>query len=384
MILKLALLFVVISSELLPIENNDCLCGEKAVPKAAFSSIHPQQLPVCNLPVGERIDVKSGIIPPYINAEKSLPIGVEVFTNIWDKFTFADNNPPALSSSQIDKQVCEFGGGRAGEQKTISPLKLQVCWCPKGTFTMGSPKGEKGRYKDENQVEIKLQSGFWIGKYEVTQGLWKKVMNTSPWQIFPVPPLQGQVFVREGDDFPVTCVSYSDACLFCKKLSQIGHKEGWLPTGWLIQLPSEAQWEWACRAGTKTAYSFGNKKKSLKQYGWYFGNTWYHDEKYPHKVGGKLPNCWGLCDCHGNVWEWCLDWYIEDQTQNELEARKKPGYRLFRVFRGGCWSTPPKSCRSSSRGCFTPDYASGALGFRITILRPQLRQKPLETTSPRN
>ena len=162
---------------------------------------------------------------------------------------------------------------------------------------MGSPKDETNRFDDEEQVAVTLTQPFGLGKYEVTQGQWKSVMGTEPWE--------GQSSVQIGEDNPATYVSWDDATEFCKKLTQ---RES---TGEEYRLPTEAEWEYACRAGTTTAYSFGDDEKQLGEYAWFNGNALDVDEKYAHAVGLKKPNPWGLHDMHGNVAEWCSDWYDE-------------------------------------------------------------------------
>ena len=164
---------------------------------------------------------------------------------------------------------------------------------PAGEFLMGSPETEPGRRDNEVQHQVTLTKPFLLGVHEVTQGQWQAVMGTTPWK--------GKEFVKEGDDYPATYVSWHDAVEFCRKLSE---KEGLE-----YRLPTEAEWEYACRAGTTTAYSFGDDASELGEYAWYRENARNVGQKYAHTVGQKKPNPWGLYDMHGNVWEWCSDWY---------------------------------------------------------------------------
>ena len=164
---------------------------------------------------------------------------------------------------------------------------------PAGEFVMGSPKTESGRRNVEVQHPVTLTKPFLLGVHEVTQGQWQAVMGTTPWK--------GKQYVKEGDDYPATYVSWNDAVEFCRKLSE---KEGLE-----YRLPTEAEWEYACRAGTTTAYSFGDDASELGEYAWYRENAWDAGQKYAHTVGQKKPNPWGLYDMHGNVWEWCEDRY---------------------------------------------------------------------------
>ena len=154
---------------------------------------------------------------------------------------------------------------------------------------MGSPPGETYRDDNEAQHRVNLTQGFWLGKHEVTQDQWKKVMGSNPSRF-------------NGATLPVEQVSWNDAMKFCEKLSQIEKAAGRLPEGWVYTLPTEAQWEYGCRAGTTTAYSFGDTiTKEQANFGYSVGKT--------TSVGTYPANPWGFHDLHGNVWEWCRDWY---------------------------------------------------------------------------
>ena len=145
-----------------------------------------------------------------------------------------------------------FRGRNAGEEREVGPVKL--CWCPPGRFVMGSPRGEPERRPGEDQVEVTLTRGFWMSKYEATQGQWRRVIGNLPGDLTAELP--------GGDDFPVGNVNFPEAEAFCLKLTELGRQSGDLPTGWEFRLPTEAQWEYACRAGTTTATSFGDKLSS--------------------------------------------------------------------------------------------------------------------------
>jgi hypothetical protein len=141
-----------------------------------------------------------------------------------------------------------FTGSKAGDEREVSGVKL--CWCPAGRFRMGSPPDETDRRPDEAPVEVVLTKGFWMGKYEVTQGQWRGVTGKFPGERTEI--------AGEGDEFPVYWINFTDAEEFCRKLTGLAHQSGDLPAGWEFQIPTEAQWEYACRAGTTTATSFGN------------------------------------------------------------------------------------------------------------------------------
>ncbi len=178
-----------------------------------------------------------------------------------------------------------------------------------GYFRMGDGAG----------VAVTLTKPFSLGKTEVTQGQWKSVMDTEPWD--------GQDNVKADKDNPATYVNWDDATDFCKKLTEIERKSGKLKANEEYRLPTEAQWEYACRAGTTTAFSFGDDESKLGEYAWYDGNTKNIDREWAHKVGTKKPNPWGLHDMHGNVAEWCEDWHDEKLSGGVDPVGLNAGYR---------------------------------------------------------
>ena len=230
----------------------------------------------------------------------------------------------------------------------IIGMKLNLI--PAGTFTMGSPEGEEGRRDNETQHPVTISKPFYMQTTEVTQGQWKEVMGTEPWKV--------QSFVKEGPDYAATYVSWDDAVAYCKKLSD---KEGKT-----YRLPTEAEWEYACRAGTETAWSFGDDEKVLGDYAWYKENAWDFDEKYAHQVGLKIPNAFGLYDMHGNVYEWCHDYYEEVYYKQSPEQDPQgPASGSFRVLRGGSWSSGTRGTRSAGRG----RGGAGFLNFGFRLVR---------------
>ena len=234
-------------------------------------------------------------------------------------------------------------------------IGMELIEIPAGEFRMGSPEDEKGHRNDEAQVRVTLTKPFGLGKYEVTQGQWKSVMGSEPWN--------GEDFVETDKDCPATCVHWDDAKEFCRKLTAIERKPGKLKANEEYRIPTEAEWEHACRAGTKTAFSFGNDESKLSEYAWFDGNAENAGEKYAHKVGFKKPNPWGLYDMHGNVWEWCSDWYGE-----KLSGGTDPvgsNRVAYPVARGGSWQDSLGLCRSAARGWGGPMAGDGHLGFRV-------------------
>ena len=261
-----------------------------------------------------------------------------------------------------------------GEIVTNS-IGMELIEIPAGKFTMGSPKDKKFRHTDEAQVAVTLTKPFGLGKTEVTQGQWKSVMGTEPWK--------GQQLVQADKDCPATYVSWGDATEFCEKLTAIERKAGKLKADEEYRLPTEAEWEYACRAGTETAYSFGNDESELGRHAWFEDNAFDAGEKYAHKVGLKKPNPWGLHDMHGNVWEWCSDWY--DGKLSGGTDPVGPDGGSFRVSRGGSWGNNLGDCRSAGRYDYNPSNRGNDLGFRVarsqsaTVTRPEMEKtEPIE------
>ena len=161
-------------------------------------------------------------------------------------------------------------------------------------------------------------------------------------------------FHFKGDNLPIEWVSRNEANEFCENLS--------VKTGRTYSLPTEAQWEYACRAGSQTIFCFGDSEKDMKHYAWYVENS----DKKTHPVGQKRPNKWGLFDMHGNVWEWCSDWYREYEGE-EVRNPTGPKKGRFMVLRGGSWCNHPNDCRSACRYYNFPHYRSISIGFRVVI-----------------
>jgi formylglycine-generating enzyme required for sulfatase activity len=248
-------------------------------------------------------------------------------------------NPP-LPREDKPQLVVVPGGTRAGEVITNS-LEMKLAWIPPGNFVMGSPPGEKGR-GDDVPHRVTLTKGFWLGVYPVTQAQWQAVMKSNPSRF-------------KGDDRPVEQVSWYDCQEFCRKLS--------VREGKTYRLPTEAEWEYACRAGTTTAYCFGDDPAQLGEYAWYRGNS----NQKTHPVGQKKANAWGLYDMHGNVWQWCLDWYGDYPGSDQVDPQG-PAWGPARVVRGGCWGLDPRSCRSAHRYWDVPGNRYFALGCRLALV----------------
>ena len=237
---------------------------------------------------------------------------------------------------------------RAGTVVTDS-IGMKLVYIPAGSFMMGC--NDFGQSADEfPHHEVRISKGFWMGQTEVTQGQYESVMNAQPWH--------GKKRVQEDANNPAVHVSWNDAVEFCRKLSQ--------REGKTYRLPTEAEWEYACRAGTTTWFSFGDSGSSLGAHGWFKSNAHEVDQEYAHRVGRKKPNPWGLYDMHGNVCEWCLDWYAVDYYSKSPESDPQgPDEGSVRVFRGGNWFLTPQYCRSAFRFYYAPLFRFSFLGFRV-------------------
>ncbi|MDG1892044.1 MAG: formylglycine-generating enzyme family protein [Verrucomicrobiota bacterium] len=253
------------------------------------------------------------------------------------------------------KKVASGDGGEvpmsAENPFTIPELDLKMMPIPAGTFVMGSPDDEQDRQEDEGpQTTVTISNPFWLGKTEVTQVQWQTVMGNNPGHF-------------KGDDRPVERVSWNDTVAFCEKLNEM--KRDTLPAGYHYTLPTEAQWEYACRAGTTTRFYYGDDPgyNQLGMYAWYVANSF----EMTHPVGEKLPNDWGLHDMHGNVWEWCLDWFSDSYPGGNLSDPQGPPSGWNRVFRGGGWVLQTRSCRSADRVWGAPTGTSIRLGFRVGL-----------------
>lgn len=277
----------------------------------------------------------------------------------------------APAFGQSPKLTNQFLGSKAGNEISVEGIRL--CWCPPGKFMMGSPPGESERRPGEDQVEVTLTKGFWMGKFEATQGQWKQVMGKLPG------PLTAEL--PEGDDYPVGNVNFAEAEAFCQKLTEQGRRSGRLPKDLEFRLPTEAQWEYACRAGTTTATSFGDKLSSKQAN--FKGKPYNGAEPGPSlnraaKVGSYPANAWGLHDMHGNIFEWCRDWYhvklpggVDPDLYSALTtaAANRTG-DTSRSRRGGAWTDDGWPCRSAFRLRFEPARRYDHIGFRILAVRP--------------
>jgi formylglycine-generating enzyme required for sulfatase activity len=290
----------------------------------------------------------------------------------WYSFDEASKAWIVVPGQEDVQEEQDPAANKAGDTFTIPDLSLEMIWVEPGTFTMGSPESEPGRSLDETQHEVTLTNGFWLGKYEVTQAQWQKVMGDTP-SFF------------KGASRPVEYVTWTDVTSFCEKLTEQESEAGRLPAGMAYQLPTEAQWEYACRAGTKTAFSFGEASGELHRHANYADvNTDYdssdkaHDDGYENTspVGSYKANAWGFHDMHGNVFEWCADCggaYPNGAVSDPAGSADD----FTRVFRGGSWIDSAYGARSAMRTWLVPAYSNAILGFRLS-LRPAGEAEPQE------
>ncbi len=258
-------------------------------------------------------------------------------------------------------------------------LGMRLAYVAPRTFTMGSPKSEADRESQETAHEVELTKGFYVGKHEVTVGAFRKFVRATNYQTDAEKDGKGGYGVKESggldlgdkynwkspgfeqsDDHPVVLVSWNDAQAYCRWLSKKENKT--------YRLPTEAEWEYACRAGTRTAYSFGDDPQDLVAH----GNVGRNKDgfRYTAPVGRFKPNRYGLYDMHGNVWEWCEDWYDSKGYQGGRETDPTgPDSAEARVHRGGGWSSSPMRCRSAARvGRHPSAYRGSYLGFRVLCI----------------
>ena len=217
-----------------------------------------------------------------------------------------------------------------------------------GTFLMGSPEYENGRSSDEIMHEVTLTKGFYMQKTPLTQGQWKAVMDNNP-----------ASFSDGGDDCPIESISWNECQEFIRRLT--AGKDG------IYRLPTEAEWEYACRAGSLTPFCNGEilelycaDDPLLSEAGWYCGNS----GRKSRPVAQKSSNTWGLYDMHGNVSEWCQDWYGEYGSDSQTDPNG-PKSGSGKVIRGGSWFSNTKNCRSASRFHWPPNSRSEFIGFRL-------------------
>jgi formylglycine-generating enzyme required for sulfatase activity len=232
-------------------------------------------------------------------------------------------------------------------------IGMKFVLIPPGEFKMGSPESEPGRQDIETQHPVTLTAPFSLGVYEVTQSQYEHVMGINPSRF-------------KGPDNPVEAVSRNAAVAFCRKLTDLPEEKS---AGREYRLPTEAEWEYACRAGTTTAFSFGDDATKLGKYAWFEGNS----GETTHAVGEKLPNPWSVYDMHGNAWEMCEDKYAPYQSGAATNPRG-PDEGSYHVRRGGGWNCySAEYCRSALRVTVDPTFRTISSGFRLVLSSPSVQ-----------
>lgn len=271
----------------------------------------------------------------------------------------------ATRQAAVEDRAATFAGSAPGTTRTVAGITL--CWCPPGRFLMGSPESEPDRRADEAQVEVTLTRGFWLGKFEVTQAQWLAAMGS----------MGGPLTVGAGDHFPAYWITFPEAEEFCRRLTVRARAAGELPPGWAFRVPTEAQWEYACRAGTTTAFSGGDTlTRAQANLGQTFREGSAGTPGYGATPVGTYPaNAWGLHDMHGNEFEWCRDWYharLPGGTDPDLSATPGQPNRdgsFSRVRRGGAWMDAAGFCRSALRLRYEPPRQSDHIGLRVALVQ---------------
>ena len=267
-------------------------------------------------------------------------------TKVWEEFsvpddsveTFDTNNPPSTLTTNLN-----------------SSTQLEMLWVEPGNFTMGSPTIETGRGTNETEHNVTLTKGFYLGKYEVTQAQYEAVMTGNTDSLSATPSEW-----PNNPNRPVEKVSWADAQIFLTRLN--AQQSANIPAGWAYVLPTESQWEYACRAGTSTVYSWGNDINATR------ANYNVSGLSQTRDVGYYAANPWGFFDMNGNVWEWTADWYqAAYPTGNPVIDPTGPasGSGSVRVMRGGAWYGGGSYLRSAERLSSTPSSRYGDVGFRV-------------------
>jgi sulfatase modifying factor 1 len=351
------------------------------------------------------------------SAQMNVPLPAAVATPV-PRASQQIKRPELTDAVTVTDPFIAFAGHQAGERKVMSGVAYR--WCPPTGdqgITFGSPTAEAGRFEDEAQRRVSLTRGFWLAETEMTQGQWQRVMETTlrteakkaqenktvndfvgtNEEIRDIKGLKrngsldGMLGV-EGEDFPMYWVNWEESREYCARLTETAHGDQSLPPGWKVALPTEAQWEYACRAGTTKATYGGNLEifgrnnvPVLDEIAWYAGNSgvgysgrgwdsrgWIekqydHTRAGPRTVGSKQANNWGFNDMIGNVYQWCSDVYEKNSRSGDLPNPLIEG--SFRVMRGGCWYSFGKACRAASRLGSAVNVRSELIGFRTALIQ---------------
>jgi hypothetical protein len=301
----------------------------------------------------DRHQASPGLLRKATEETKKLNLAYERVCKV-----FMSGRRTAPGERRNDKPSRAEGSGgppKYGEAFVIPSCRIKLNWVAPGRFWMGSPIDEAGRSNDEGpQTEVTISRGFWLGAFTVTQEEWRAVAED-------VSSLQPEPSYFRGTRLPVEQISWADCQAWLQALNKLEAKR--LPHGFRYRLPTEAEWEFVCRAGTSSRFHFGNGDGQLGDYAWYGGNS----RSKIHPVGEKQANAWGFHDMHGNVWEWCEDWYGGPLGGGSVTDPTGPVLGTNRVLRGGSWGMTSFRCRSAYRVWNRPGYRDYTLGFRVGL-----------------
>lgn len=252
--------------------------------------------------------------------------------------------------------ACAAGNvsGREPAKEITNSLGMKLLLIPKGTFTMGSPAAEKERFDNEFEHRVTIGHDYYLGVHEVTQAQYQMVLGENPSRF------QGDTVEGDTSSHPVESVSWDDAVEFCRRFSARPEERS---AGRVYRLPTEAEWEYACRAGNAAAFCFGDEEAGVGEHGWSAENS----QHQTHPIAQKKPNRWGLYDMHGNVWEWCSDRF-GDYPKGAVTDPHGAAKGIDRVVRGGCWVNLAMDCRSASRRRYAPTLRDGYFGLRLAMI----------------
>lgn len=268
--------------------------------------------------------------------------GKKLVWNVWNDWArnYTTNAKVRLIADDFPSTI---GFTNAGNYTTNVPPSTNFVWLPSGTFTMSGPP----------VTYVWLTKGIWMGKFEVTQAEYQNVMSNNP-----------SAFTGNPNR-PVEQVTWNEAVQYCQRLTARERAAGQISTNWAYRLPTDAEWEYACRAGTTTTYCFGEDTygNRLQFYAWYTANS----GGQTHEVGSRAPNRWGLYDMHGNVWEMCQDFYVYGLPGGNVTDPQGPSSGTGRIIRGGGWRDAAVSCSSGARNVCSPSNGDNRNGFRVVL-----------------
>jgi formylglycine-generating enzyme required for sulfatase activity len=329
------------------------------------------------------VQVSNGSVRLRITGDVGSACTIQFATNLYsaNNWQFLTNLTPLSSSPYLLADTNVVTAPRFyrafAQQMPTNVVTTNMVWVPPGTFVMGSPASEAARISDETQHTVTLTKGFCMGKYAVTQGEYLALMGSNP-SFFTTQDYYGNPISLDLRR-PVEQVSWNDAAAYCAAVTAREQAAGRLQAGWVYRLPTEAEREYACRAGTTTPFHYGNELRSGManfdgnyEYPPCGGATYYCYNPAgislgrTTAVGSYAPNAWGLYDMHGNVWEWCRDWYGA-YPEGSVTDPTGPASGSNRVFRGAVWATYAYGCRSAYRDYGYPSGRSSGIGFRVVL-----------------